>query len=161
MSHANWEVYRDLYANYTPAGNYTYWTLWAWQGENANVLNADVTAELRQLDENRVQVTVRSAEKRPCYVDVTLSWDNNYVMNLYRLQTFRSAVFVQDNNISEMSGDIGFEGFFQPPHGQERHISVYMEDGVGSVILEGYPMECTQLAVHSAEAGEVILSPYG
>lgn len=162
MSHANWDLYRELYANYAPAGNYTYWMLWAWQGENANVLDADVTAQLQQLDENRVQVTVRSAEKRPCYVDVTLSWDNDYVMNLFRLQTFRSAVFVQDDNIVQLSGGaIEFNGFFQPSHGNERHVSVYMENGVGSIILEGYPMECTRLAVHSAEAGEVILSPYG
>ena len=161
MSHANWEVYRELYANYAPAGNYAYWTLWAWQGEAVNVLDADVTAELQQLDENRVQVTVRSAEQRPCYVDVALSWDNDYIMNLYRLQTFRSAVFVDDGNIAQMSGDIGFHGFFQPSHGNERHISVYMENGVGSVILEGHPVECTRLTVHSAEVGEVILSPYG
>ena len=157
MSHVNWELYRELYASYAPIGNYSFWTLWAWQGENVNVLDADVTAELQQLDENRVQVTVRSTEHRPCYVDVALSWDNDYVLNLYRLQTFRSAVFVRDDNISAMSR---FEGFFRPSHGREHHISVYMEDGVGSVILEGYPMECTRLAVHSAEAGEAVLSPY-
>ena len=158
-AHASWELYREIYASYVPIGNYSYWTLWARQGENANILDAKATLELRQLDENRVEITVRSAEKRPCYVDVALSWDNDYVMNLYRLQTYNSAVFVRDESRSQNNGTVRFDGFFRPSHRDGDHIPVYMENGVGSVILEGQPAECTRLTVHSAEAGEVIADP--
>lgn len=155
---ASWELYRELYASYTPIGDYSFWTLWEWQGEDANVLDVEVTAELLQLDENRVQVTVRSAEQRPCCVDVVLSWDNDYVMNLYRLQTYRSTVFVQDETLGRTE-DNEPRGFFRRSHESENHIMISMQDGVGSVILEGYPMECTRLTVHSAAVGEVITAP--
>lgn len=158
MAHSNWNLYRELYASYAPIGNYSYWTLWAWQGKNANALDAAAAAELRQLDDNRVQVTVRSVEQRPCCVDVVLSWDNDYVMNLFRLQTWCSAVHVQDDTLGRTE-DGEPRGFFRRPHENDDHIMVYMQDGVGRVILAGYPMECTRLTVHSVAVGEVIAAP--
>lgn len=152
---ASWDFYRMLYSDYRRQGDYDLWTLWEYAGENENILPIPVELEVKRIDEHRVELAVTSEEARPCYVDVTVSWDNAWVNNAARLQTWAKSVFVFDDSQKEKRGGTG-EGYYRPPQAQTAHLMIFMDGGKGKITLAGYPENCTQLQVRDVKIGKVI-----
>lgn len=153
---ASWDFFRELYASYTFHSDNGAWLLWHYAAEDANVLDVPVTAELEQKDAQHTVVHVHSPEKRPCFVDVALSWDTSYIMNWRRFLTWRKMTAVCDG--SSFGQQSSINGYCLRESEQEKHLMVFMENGEGSIEMRSIPENCTELTVFSVQPQSVILS---
>lgn len=156
ISRASWDLFKEIYSDYTIHSDHAVWRLWEYTGEDANVVSADVDIEINQLNSGEVQMIVRSDETRPCYVDIEIAWCAEKINNLANLTTFRHIVFVEDSSVNEGVGS--FEGYFLKREGEGRHIGVYLENGEGVITFKAVPQESTTVKLISAKATEVILA---
>ena len=151
----SWPFYRELYADYALHSDHSFWTLWQYAGEGANLLEGSTEVKVEQLDAHNVRITVTSDVTEPCYADLVLSWQNSYTDDPARLLTWQHTVFVYDASQAGVRGGAG-EGYFQPAAAQQRHLPVYLENGSGSIVLSGQPDYCTALTVTGAACDELI-----
>ena len=151
----SWPFYRELYSNYDLHSDHSFWTLWSYVGEDANVLSGNAEVQIDPIDAQNVRITVTSDITVPCYADLVLSWENQYTNDPIRLLTWQHTVFVYDSSQAAVRGGAG-EGYFQPAVGQSRHLPVYLENGQGSIILSGQPDYCSELTVTAADCNELI-----
>ena len=151
----SWPFYRELYADYALHSDHSFWTLWQYAGEGANLLEGSTEVKVEQLDAHNVRITVTSDVTDLCYADLVLSWQNSYTDDPARLLTWQHTVFVYDASQAGVRGGAG-EGYFQPAAAQQRHLPVYLENGSGSIVLSGQPDYCTALTVTGAACDELI-----
>ena len=154
-SKASWELYKEIYSNYTLNSNHGYWTMWKYAGENYNVINPDITISIEQINEGTVSINVQSKEKRPCYVDVELNWTTERLDNIHGRLALRELVFVEDID-SAFYKDDKSAGYFLKKDGV-KNIPIYMEEGKGQVILRVVPENALSLQINSVQYNEVIL----
>lgn len=151
-----WGFYKELYSNYDMQGDYSYWTLWSYAGEDANVLkDAKPTVTVTQLNDTDVEILVECDTAQSCYVDVTLDWENAFTDDPARWVTWQRAVFVYDDTQPELRNGVG-DGYFQPAAAEGRHLPVLVVNGKGRIVLSGQPAYCTTLRVTRAECGDAV-----
>ena len=155
VSKVSWPFYRELYSNYNLCSDHRFWSLWQYVGEDANILSNTAKVSVKQLDNQNVEITVTCDETEPCYADLILSWESQYTNDLSRFLTWQHAIFIYDPSLATVQHGIG-EGYFQPKTGYRQHLSVYLENGEGNIILSSQPSYCTTLTVTEASCDELI-----
>ncbi|MBQ7902350.1 MAG: hypothetical protein IJ362_01315 [Oscillospiraceae bacterium] len=154
VSHTAWNFYRELYSDYSFHSNHNVWTLWQYAGENSNVIEPENNCEIEIMDDGSIKITVTSDEKRPCFVDVSIDWETEEIKNIQNIMTFRHIVFVEADYLNRANSFI--KGFFLKDRGK-RYIPIYIENGVGHVILKAVPAETTKIKLNSITINKTII----
>lgn len=155
-SRASWDVYKEIYSDYILNSSHAYWSLWKYEDENVNVIDVDVSVSVDCMEGEYIRIVLTSEEKRPCYVDIDISWNMDKRINIDNILTFRHVVFVNDPSMKKKNES--FEGYFLKTEGHEKHIPVYMENGTGEIILTALPEKTGTITLNTINVNEIILA---
>ena len=144
----NWDFYRLLYREYTPACTTSPWVIWE-KSDTPNIVlydNCEVTIE--QVTPYTVTLRITTDPGITGTADLHLSYEAGFINNLYRLQTWKKSVFVFD------SAHL-IQGYFIPTESQNHSVPIVIRNGVGQITIESQPLECTTLTVSDAWVEEI------
>lgn len=154
ISRASWELYREIYSDYSLRSDHAFWTLWQYAGEDVHVLNTEVQLSTEKLSENQYRLTVTGDSALNCYVDVSFSWDTAVSARTEPPLTWKRLIFIEDEAISRYGGF--FSGYFLRSSGTDKSIPIYMENGMGSVVISTVPYGANQLDIYDVRINEII-----
>ena len=151
---SNWDFYQLLYRDYDRVYRDSNWYIWE-KRDTPNVLsNVNITVKTEKLSDQTTAITVTSDTTVECTASLHLNYTSAYENNLYRLQTWKRSVFMNDSYVEGRAGTI--TGIFLPLEQTDRVVPVCLRPGESvTLTLSSQPADCTSLEVLGVTVGEV------
>ena len=153
VKRANWYFYRELYKYYKPLFNTDY--LIMWEPAALEKISAEIDYKVNRINDYTYEIGLSSNNSDHIVADVILNYKSDYVLNAFRLQTFRKLVVITDESMAKENAE-KWTNYFIPETAHGYHIPIPLSDGVGKITIRSMPNVCTKLEIIDLKINDVL-----